>query len=336
MDFVFNFAKNNLDDFTMDTIDIIKTRQLEWAKRNIGKEKLNNDYPFYCNDVKDNIFDNELDECVKTQFDNAKGNELDDKKYPAKMKALYSSSALCVNVFQYFAVGEGKNNALELLVACKLISDGYSGNVLSINFEETSYKISDISEPNIDVVVKIESESKKQLFAIESKFSEPYSSHRGNFLKEKYCSKENREIWMYKDCDIYDALKIDNKENICRLIKKDGKEEREEGRYIFDYKYLDGAQLVKHILGATNSLKNNTDEKNTEITLFYLWYDALGAEGAMHREEIEDFRKTIEDATCQKIKVRHATYQEVIAALCNNLDYETHKNYINYLTERYL
>lgn len=318
----------------MKAIDIIKTRQLEWAKRNIGKEKLNNDYPFYCNDVKDNIFDNELDECVKTQFDNAKGNELDDKKYPAKMKALYSSSALCVNVFQYFAVGEGKNNALELLVACKLVSDGYSGKVSSINFEETGYKIPDISEPNIDVVVKIESENKKQLFAIESKFSEPYSSHRGNFLKEKYCIEENRNVWENdKIKGLYDALEIDCKEKVSRLSKdKEGKERLEYGRYIFDYERLDGAQLLKHILGVVNG----NDCKDSEITLVYLWYDTFGSEGAKHREEIEDFRKRIERNS--KVKVRHATYQEVIANLCNSekLDYSKHKKYIDYITERYL
>lgn len=353
MDFVFNFAMNNLKDFTMKAIDIIKTRQLEWAKRIIGKENLNKDYPFYCKEVENNIFCDKdskgLSDIVEAQIRRGSGNELKDgDTEPAKIKAVFSSSALCVNVLQYFAIGN-ENNVLDFLRACKLISNNYQGDVIPVDFEYENKNIQvpirfeekfetgiPYGVPNLDAVIRTKSKTgKKQLFAFESKFSEPYSSHRGNFLKEKYCSKENREIWIYKDCDIYKALKIDNKENICRLIKKDEKEEREEGRYIFDYKYLDGAQLVKHILGATNSLKNNPEEENTEITLVYLWYDALGAEGAMHREEIEDFRKTIEDATSQKIKVRHATYQEVICNLCEMLD-DSHRDYLNYITERYL
>ena len=85
----------------------------------------------------------------------------------------------------------------------------------------------------------------------------------------------------------------------------------------------------------TSDTETKVEEKKTEETLFYLWYDALGAEGAMHREEIEDFRKTIEDATSQKIKVRHATYQEIICNLCKRLG-DSHRDYLNYITERYL
>lgn len=328
----------------MKAIDIIKTRQLEWANRKgLG---LNKKYPLYCKCIDCNIYGG-LNEEVRKQFEKGSGNELNDEIWPAKMEALFSSSALCVNVFQYFAIGN-KNNVLDFLKACKLISNNYQGDVIPVDFEYENKNIQvpirfeekfetgiPYGVPNLDAVIRTKSKTgKKQLFAFESKFTEPYSSsHRGNFLKEKYCSES--KIWSYNGCDIYKALNIDNKENICRLIKKDGKEEWEEGRYIFDYKYLDGAQLVKHILGATNSLKNNIEEKNTEITLVYLWYDAFGTEGAMHREEIEDFRKTIEDATSQKIKVRHATYQEIICNLCKRLG-DSHRDYLNYITERYL
>jgi hypothetical protein len=330
MDFVFNFAKNKLKYFTMKAIDIIKTRQLEWAKRK--GIKTHEKYQYYCEDVNANIYGGKLYENVLSQFNDAQGNELKEGRCPAKIKAIFSSSALCVNLFQYFTIEEGKKDALELLVACKLISDGYNGRVVSIKFEETGYKIKDISAPNIDVVVKIES-TKKQLFVIESKFTEPYSSHCGNFLKEKYCMEENREIWENDKINgLYDALGIDCKKNDSRLNETEKGEEIEYGRYIFDYKHLDGAQLLKHILGTVN----NPDGKDHEITLVYLWYDALGEEGTKHREEIEDFRKRIE--TNSKIKVRHATYQEIIANLCRSekMKSKEHENYINYIAERYL
>lgn len=323
----------------MKAIDIIKTRQLVWAKRK--GLVLDGNYPLYCNCIDCNIYGG-LNEDVRKQFDKGSGNELNDEIWPSKMKALFSSSALCVNVFQYFAIGN-ENKALDFLKACKLISNKYQGDVIPVDFEYENKKIQvpirfeekfeigiPYGVPNLDAVIRTKSKTgKKQLFAFESKFTEPYSSsHGGNFLKEKYCSES--KIWIYNGCDIYKALNIDNKENICRLIKKDGKEEWEEGRYIFDYKYLDGAQLVKHILGITNDL----DESNkTEITLVYLWYDALGAEGAAHRNEIEDFRNKVE--SCTSIKVRHITYQEIICNLCKRLG-DSHRDYLNYITERYL
>ena len=125
-----------------------------------------------------------------------------------------------------------------------------------------------------------------------------------------------------------------NQQNIKPI---NGKEKEIKGWPIFNkpgnkYLYLDAAQLIKHILGVTNAL----DIEKTEITLFYLWYDAFGEEGKKHRKEIEDFGKMIYEATNHKIKVRHATYQEVIANLSKKLDYSKHKEYIDYITERYL
>ncbi len=328
--------------------EFIKTRQLEWAKRKgLGlneKEK----YSYYCKNIDCNIYGG-LNEDVRKQFEKGSGNELNDEIWPAKMEALFSSSALCVNVFQYFAIGN-KNNVLDFLKACKLISNNYQGDVIPVDFEYENKNIQvpirfeekfetgiPYGVPNLDAVIRTKSKTgKKQLFAFESKFTEPYYSHCGNFLKEKYCMEENREIWKNdKIKGLYDALGIDCKRNDSILNETEKGEEIEYGRYIFDYKYLDGAQLVKHILGTTNSLKNNIEEKNTEITLVYLWYDAFGTEGAMHREEIEDFRKTIEEATSQKIKVRHATFQEVICNLCERLG-DSHRDYLNYITERYL
>lgn len=338
MDFVFNFAKNNLKDFTMKAIDIIKARQLEWAKRIIGKENLNKDYPFYCKEVENNIFCDKdskgLSDIVEAQIRRGSGNELKDgDTEPAKIKAVFSSSALCVNLFQYFALGRG--NVLDFLKAGKLISNNYQGDVMPVDFEnvlvpirfEEKFEIGiPYGVPNLDAVIRIESKTgKKQLFAFESKFTEPYSSHGGNFLKEEYCKIENQSKWENKLIKgLYEALDIADENT------KNDENNNDKGRYIFDYKYLDGAQLIKHILGITNNLDEND---KTEITLVYLWYDALGADGAAHRNEIEDFRKKVE--SCTSIKVRHITYQEIICNLCKRL-VDSHRDYLNYITERYL
>ena len=187
----------------MKAAEIIKIRQLEWAKRK-GIKTLEK-YQYYCEDVNANIYGGKLYENVLSQFNDAQGNELTGGRYPAKMKALFSSSALCVNLFQYFMEENGnvRDFANEILVACSLIKKTNKGKVNTIEFEKmfpikTGNSL--ISTPNLDAVVKY---GKNKLFAFESKFTEPYSSHRGNFLKEKYCNKENRKIWSY---NIYKAL----------------------------------------------------------------------------------------------------------------------------------
>ena len=93
-----------------------------------------------------------------------------------------------------------------------------------------------------------------------------------------------------------------------------------------NFQYLDAVQLIKHILG----LKNSKYKEN--FTLLYLWYDVPNTkEAKKHEEEIEAFA-TI--AKADGIKFHHITYQKVIENL-NNYKNE-HKDYIDYLVERYL
>lgn len=321
MDFVFNFAKNNLDDFTMDTINIIKTRQLEWAKRKgIG---LNEKYPLYCKCIDCNIY-GELNEEVRKQFEEGDGNELNDGRWPAKMKALFSSSALCVNLFQYFAKKKERDNLLELLHALNLVNG--KSEEISIKFEEKFP--TDISTPNIDLTIRV---GGKQLLAFESKFTEPYNtSHdkkRFNFMGEKY---GNEDLWK-KIPSIFSKLKLGTTPHHIKYTEK-GKEKEAIGWPIFSNNlYLDCAQLIKHILGIKNTLANN---QYSEVTLVYLWYDTFGEKGAIHRKEIDDFCKFIKENTKGSIKVKHITYQEVIYQLCKIGG--LHRDYLNYITERYL
>ena len=70
----------------------------------------------------------------------------------------------------------------------------------------------------------------------------------------------------------------------------------------------------------------------TEFRLLYLWYDTLGHDGYIHRKEIEEF---IENAKKDSIKVHGMSYQELIMWLGENYR-ENHKEYIEYITSRYL
>ena len=328
MDFVFNFAKNNLKDFTMKAIDIIKARQLEWAKRKgLGlKEK----YPLYCKCIDCNIYGG-LNEEVRKQFENGNGNELKDGRWPAKMKALFSSSALCVNLFQYFTEKKERDNVnmLELLHALNLVDVNNNSEKISIQFEE-KFKTG-ISTPNIDLTIRI---GEKKLLAFESKFTEPYnSSHRSssNYLTESYY--KNEKIWKNVE-KLYKKLEFNRKKEEDKTFENENTGEKEDAKAKknFSYSYLDGAQLVKHILGIKNTLVDNKDD--SKVTLVYLWYDTFGEEGTKHRKEIDKFCNFINDSLDYRIEVKHITYQEVIYQLCKIGG--LHRDYLNYITERYL
>jgi hypothetical protein len=63
-----------------------------------------------------------------------------------------------------------------------------------------------------------------------------------------------------------------------------------------------------------------------------LWYDALGSEGAIHRDEIIRF---IEIAKADDIAMHEISYQELITRLAEEYR-DSDEIYIEYLTSRYL
>ena len=65
-------------------------------------------------------------------------------------------------------------------------------------------------------------------------------------------------------------------------------------------KYLDAGQLIKHTLGLKKVYGKN-------FTLFYLWYDVLGEEGAEHRREIQKFSNVMK---MDGIKFKSISYQK--------------------------
>ena len=312
----------------MNSNDFIREKQMLWANRH-GVQMRTDRYRYMYTHTKspdDNIFE-KLSEKTKRWFHNADGHELEDMgDYPAKMSALYSSSALCVNIFQYFI--NKPELAFDLFRSCKLIGQTDKLEVAKMQFECTDYSIKNgdsiIATPNIDLVAELTYGTNKRHIIAESKFREPYSSHHDNFLSSKYC---NKELWEKAGLEkLYNKIDIDNKGDNEKTIY--GKIQR--GRYVFSYKYLDATQLLKHLLGAACTF--NKDKSN--IRLVYLWDDAWGTEGVCHRNEIEDFRHIVEENT--PIKVRHITYQELIVNLWNNLDHNKHSEYLNYITDRYL
>jgi len=286
----------------MNAIEYIQTKQQIWAKSqgiNLIGSKGDRGKKIYTTALNENLF-LPMNSTVKQAFDEGDGNELNQHEgFPAKMQALHSSSALAVNVFQYWMT---KKNSI-IASACGL-SKKDNTSPKSISFEKKfeinkNFKFS----PNIDVVIENSNNFNFKVFAIECKFTEPYSTMGHTGLKEKYISLES--IWN----DI---------PNIYQLAQRISPNDN-------DFNFFHPAQLIKHILGLKREYGKNG------FRLLYLWYDTLGEESFRHKEEIEKFTKIGKD---DGVKFHSISYQELILRLRKDC-LDEHSEYIKYLSNRY-
>lgn len=279
----------------MNAHDYILNKQIQWAHRNnitlIGSKA-------YTQNLDDNLFEPLLSE-VKGNFEEADGGELTGN--PCKMQAVHSSSALGVNIFQYW---KKMNQVPAIAAACGFCSTDNTSSQ-GINFE-AKYPISEkfSRSPNIDVVINNSPKSRFEVFAIECKFSEAYSSQKHSGIDQKYIELDT--IW----------------EDIPNLYKFAKTISPDDGQFT----YLHPAQLIKHILGLKEKFGKN------KFRLLYLYYDTIGAESATHHGEINYFIKIIK---ADGIYFHAMRYQDLIIKLSEKYR-GTHKDYIDYISERYL
>ncbi len=288
----------------MNGFEYILLKQVSWADRNnvrlIGSDVTKGRLA-YTENLDKNLFEPLLPE-TRTEIEKGDGGELKgDSTHSAKMCAVHSSSAIGVNVLQYW---KNKNipNLAYALGLCR--KDNQSAN--EIHFEQ-KFKISEKFQfdPNIDAVILNGENEKIKAFGIECKYSEAYSSRNHSGLKERYLT-DITEQW--KD--------IPNLLDFAKTISP-------EDNY---FNYLHPAQLIKHILGLKKVYGKNG------FRLLYLWYDVLGEDGYKHKAEIEEFAKITKK---DNIKFHSISYQELIAKLKKDF-YNGNEVYIDYLTDRYL
>lgn len=235
------------------TYKLICNQQQTWAHQR-GIKFDENGYTF---SLDDNLFLPLLLE-VRKEFQPGKGDELGSGGKRGKMQALHSSSALVVNVFQYWV----NRNVSNIASAC-----GAPQGMTEIRFEQTHPTPLGGVPPHLDV--EFHGIGLKPL-AIESKFTESYQRHTKRTIKDGYFSKPS--LWAhFPRCE--------------RLAKRIHKEEQ--GRTSFVY--LDAPQLLKHILGL------GTAFGPMNFGLLYLWYEVPSPEAQRHRVEIEDFMDYIGD-----------------------------------------
>lgn len=284
----------------MNAHKYILEKQIQWARNNgidlIGS-KIKRGKQAYTETLEENLFE-PLAPSTFQAFKAGDGGELSG--YPAKMQAVHSSSALGVNIFQYW---QNINRPAKIAHACKFC---LKSTQISTNIRfEVKYPIDDRfpKPPNMDVVIENQPLAKYKVYAVECKFSEAYSGRGHGGIKEKYLS-----------LDIWDDIP-----QLHQLAMALSPHDRQN-------EYLHSAQLIKHILGLKRAYGK------TDFRLLYLWYDTLGATGAKHHEEIEHFAEV---AKADGILFHAMSYQELIIWMAKHYRLD-HLKYIEYISGRYL
>lgn len=274
----------------MNTKSTILGQQLAWA-RATGREA---DAKGYLSTYAENLF-RKLAPGSEEAFREADGNELRGVRgRPAKMAALHSSSALAVNFFDYWA-----GSSLETVAAAL----GLRSVPNSFRFEVPLPTGLEGNPPNLDVVFH---HSDGSVIGVESKFCEwlaPKSPRKVHFKPKYFPAGEG--LWT--------RLELERAQQLAEAMHEGEK----------SFRYLDAAQLLKHMLGLANNHRGTS-------SLYYIFYDAEGREGEVHRREVDEFANLIgPDMPFQSM-----SYQRAFDRLKPSLGIR-HADYVDYLERRY-
>lgn len=275
----------------LNTYQSILVEQQNWADRHNVKY----DKDGYVCSIEDNLYHPLFYETLE-EFKKGKGDELGDKKKRGKMQALHSSSALVVNVFDYW---RNLGKADVIAQACGALS-----RMTNIKFEQT-YPIIPLlgTPPHLDIEFSLPRSN--FISVVESKFTEPYHRHTKRSIKETYFITPG--LWS----------QLPNCEHLAQRI-------RMESQSRTSFIYLDAPQLLKHILGLTWS-KSGTH--NFEI--IYLWYEKPSLEADRHRFEVQQFQELVGS----EAHFRVMTYQELFENIKKSVLVDD--EYLEYIGERY-
>jgi len=186
------------------------------------------------------------------EFQRGDGDELGRNGRPGKMQALHSSSALVVNVFDYW-----RSRSLAWVASALALSSEPS----SLRFEAQFHTGLTGNPPNLDLAFVLPD---LQSVALESKFTESYAhANKTEPFKDKYFPVGNG-LWRDR--------------GLPRCQQLAGRLHRRE----LQFRYLNAPQLLKHVLGLAQPSVGR-------FTLFYLWYAIQSDEARTHREEIKAF-----------------------------------------------
>jgi hypothetical protein len=246
----------------------------------------------YLPKVEQNLFGG-LSADVQAEFEQADGSELVDRdRWPAKMRSVISSSALAVNVFQHWKLNDPAPIGRAL---------GLPSATTKIAFEQRMRTGAGGTPPNLDVVI---TKSDRGIVGVESKFTEWMSHKTGQAASMAPYFRTPETLWR--------RAGLTECERLARHIN-DAKK---------TYEYLDAPQLLKHILGLHKQVAR-------PWALLYVWYDAEGDTGDVHRDELADFGARVG----AELTLRTVSYQSLAQALA--VGAQDSPEYLAYLKVRY-
>jgi hypothetical protein len=230
-----------------DALSQILRQQQSWA----ASRKITVDGSGYTEALDSNLFQ-PLHCDTRADFERGSGDELGRSGRRGKMQALHSSSALAVNVFDYW-----RGRSLAWLVGALALPS----EPASLRFEAQFPTGLPGKPPNLDLAFEV---TGQQTVAVESKFTEPYrKANEAAPFKAKYFPSGN-------------GLWHDRALPRCQRLA-----DRVQRGELF-FQHLNAAQLLKHILGLAQPSVGR-------FTLFYLWYTVPSGDASEHEKEIKLF-----------------------------------------------
>ncbi len=212
-------------------------------------------YPTYLEKLEDNLL-HPFSAPARLQFASGRGSELKDGKYPAKIRALHSSSALVVNVFDYWTL-------IDKSIWTSILDLPYP--LVTIDYECTPPMPTGKAPPNPDVVLAL---ANNQLIAIESKFMEWTEPTDATF--ENAYFEGNINYWTNLGLSRCQLLADQYRDKTAR-----------------PFVYLNAPQLLKHALGLANTL-------GTGFELWYIYFDFDEPMSDTHKDEIDKFKSLLD------------------------------------------
>ena len=269
-------------------VEVVRARQRAWATG----LRIDLDVDGYCTALDRNLF-HPLSEACQAEFAAGDGSELGKGGARGKIQALHSSAALACNFFEYW-----RERDLAVLGTVFGLRTRPSRLAFERKFPTGLGGIA----PNMDVVLY---EPDGEIFAIESKFTEPYSTSKLKcYLKQKYFL-DGRCLWTEVGLPGCQAVADDLRNGTL------------------NFELLDVAQLLKHMLGLGRT--------GSRWRLCCLWYRIDGRIGQRHQEELEQFSQKI---GADAARFTSLTYQKLFVRIRATIGPE-HDAWVSYMEKRY-
>ena len=232
---------------TSSVLSVIE-QQTRWATNN-GFVTRN----AYVTSLTDNLRQ-QLSSGALRDFERGSGGELRQRGIrPPRMHALRSSSALSVNVFDYWRSRDPRPLQRAF---------GLRDRITAVTFEEQFPTGLPGNPPNVDVVLALEG---NQYIAIESKFTE-WLTPRDRTIDPKYFV-DGAELW--------GRTKLPNCQALAAAF-----------RDAAPFTFLDAPQLLKHALGIGRTKRGRHE-------LWYMYFDWKCAESELHAAELVRFGQLV-------------------------------------------